>query len=362
LVLFFKKELLHMPSGRYPMRGIVFHNAGHPLALEHLPDPVPADREVVIRVGRCGICSSDVSMTDARSSFHFAPGAVLGHEYAGEIVALGRSVETLKIGDRVTALPTAGCGTCAACRAGDPNACAACRYVMGGFAEYTTADAALVVKLPDALSLDDGALVEPLACGMQAVRLAGIGPGSRVLMLGAGPIGLAALYAARRAGAGRVAVCARSRRAAPLASAMGADNFIEQGSDVARRVADALGGAPEFVIECVGIPGLLEQAIEIVARRGTIVIAGLCFDAQPVAFGAALMKQVTLRFSLAYTLADFHRAVNALDAGHLEPRVMLGETIALTSVPAAIEEMRNTRHTGKLMVDPWRPAPVKEVV
>ena len=343
------------------MRGVVFHGAGRPLALERLPDPTPADQDVVIRVGRCGICGSDVSMTDARSSFHFAPGAVLGHEYAGEIVALGRSVETLKIGDRVTALPTAGCGTCAACRGGDPNACAACRYVMGGFAEYTRADAALVVKLPDSLSLADGALVEPLACGMQAVRLAGIGPKSRVLVLGAGPIGLAALYAARHAGASRVAVCALSRRGAHLATAMGADNFIEQGTNLAHRVAGALGGAPDFVIECVGIPGLLEQAIEVAAPRGTIVISGLCFDAQPVAFGAAFMKQVTLRFSLAYTLADFHRAVNLFDAGHVEPRAMLGETIALAAVPAAIEEMRHTPRTGKQMVDPWCPAPVEEI-
>ncbi|WP_156681283.1 zinc-dependent alcohol dehydrogenase [Sphingomonas profundi] len=337
------------------MRRVIFHGVGTPLTIEEHPDPEPADHEVVIRVGRCGICGSDLTMTDPASPVHFPAGAALGHEYAGEIVALGRAVTGLAIGDRVTALPTAGCGACVACRAGDPNGCLECHHIMGGFGEYTRADARLVTKLPDALSLADGALVEPLACGWQAARLAGVGAGSRVLVLGAGPIGLAATYAARRAGAARIAVVARSDRGNGLATAIGADAFLTQGETLDTETVAALGGPAEVVIECAGTTGVLQQAFALVRPRGTVVSAGLCFDPQTIAFGAAIGKQVTLRFSLAYTLGDFRAVVDALDAGHVEPLAMQGETIGLGALPAKIEAMRGGRVAGKVMVDPWRP-------
>ncbi len=338
------------------MKGAIFHGAGLPITIDDRPDPEPGDHEVVIRVARCGICGSDVSMTDSGALVQFAAGAALGHEYAGEVVAMGRAVRGLRVGDRVTALPTAGCGDCPACRAGDPNACACCVHIMGGFAEYTRADARLVTKLPDALSLADGALIEPLACGWQAARLGGIGWASRVLVIGAGPIGLAAVYAARRAGASRIAVVARSDRNEALVQLIGADAFVPQGDALNVGAAAALGGAPDVVIECAGAPGLIEQALGLVAPRGTVVSAGLCFEPQTIAFGAAIGKQLTLRFSLAYTLADFRAAVDAMDAGHVEPRAMIGDTIGLGDLPGMIETMRTTRSGHKVMVDPWRSA------
>lgn len=342
------------------MKGAIFHGGGSPITIEDRPDPVPAEHEVVIRVARCGICGSDVSMTGRGAIVQFPAGAALGHEYAGEVVAMGRSVSGLRIGDRVTALPTAGCGVCPACRAGDPNGCAGCHHIMGGFAEYTRADARLVTKLPEALSLADGALIEPLACGGQAVRFAGIGAGSRVLVMGAGPIGLAALYAARRAGAARIVVAATSHRGEALARSIGADAFLTQGETLDAGVAAALGGAPDVVIECAGANGLIEQAMMLVRPRGTVVSAGLCFDQQSISFGAAIGKQLTLRFSLAYTLADFHAAIDAMDAGHVEPRAMIGETIGLRDLPGRIETMRTVRSGDKVMVDPWLAASTME--
>ncbi|WP_157219397.1 zinc-dependent alcohol dehydrogenase [Flavisphingomonas formosensis] len=338
------------------MRCLQFNGAGKPLTIEIVPDPEPAAHEIVIKVARCGICGSDVSMTDPRSPVVFADGARLGHEYAGEVVAIGRDVTGFSVGDRVTALPTQGCGTCTACRAGDPNGCSGCHHVMGGYGEYTRADARLAIRLPETLSLTDGALVEPLACGGQAARLAGIGSGARVLVLGAGPIGLASIFAARRAGAARIAAAARSDRARALAEAIGADAFFE-GVASPEELAARLGGAPDVVIECTGAPGRIGTAIDLVASRGTVVNAGLCFDAQTIGFGAAIGKQITLRFSLAYTLADFRRAVDALAAGHVEPRAMIGETIALADLPGTIEMLRGRRSDHKLMVDPWRMAP-----
>jgi len=128
----------------------------------------------------------------------------------------------------------------------------------------------------------------------------------------------------------------------------------------AEELARQLGAAPDVVIECTGAPGMIGAAIDLVAPRGTVVSAGLCFEAQTIGFGAAIGKQITLRFSLAYTLADFQRAVDALAAGHVEPRTMIGETIALAEVPDTLETLRSRRSDRKLMVDPWRTAP-KEI-
>lgn len=335
------------------MRSAIFKGAGTPLAIENVPDPAPAAGEVVIKVARCGICGSDVKMTDITSPVHFACGSALGHEYAGEIVALGRGVSGLAIGDRVTAIPAGGCGSCAACLAGDPYACTACRYIMGGFSEYTRAQALYVAKLPEGLSLSDGALVEPLACGSQAVRLGGVGPESRVLVLGAGPIGLTAVYWAKRAGCLNIAVTAQSSRNAERARAMGASAFVQQGDDLPARVAAALGGPPDVVFECAGAPGLIGRAVACVRPKGTVVSAGMCFEPEPFVAGNALMKQVRLQFSMAYVMDDFRRGMAALEAGHVEPRAMIGETIGLGDVPDMLETLRQGGSRGKVMVDPW---------
>src|SRR5687768_5545259 len=148
------------------MRALVFKGVGHPLVLDHIPDPVPEPDQVILKVGRCGICGTDLHRTE-ENIFSLKPGAVPGHEFAGEIVALGRETKRLKMGDRVTALPYVGCGRCVECMSGAPNFCRSTRNIgsddlTGGYAEYVAVGAAWTLKLPDALSLDDGALIEPL--------------------------------------------------------------------------------------------------------------------------------------------------------------------------------------------------------
>lgn len=335
------------------MRSAIFRAPGTQLSIEQVPDPTPAPDQIVIKVGRCGICGSDLTFTDPHSPAHFALGSALGHEYAGEVVALGRNVTGLAMGDRVTAMPSAGCGSCAACLSGDPYGCASCRYIMGGFSEYTLADARYAAKLPEALSLDDGALVEPLACGSQAVRLAGVGRDSRVLVIGAGPIGLATIFWARQSGCERIVAAGRSDRRAELARAMGASAFVTQGPDFAGAVVEHLGDAPDIVFECAGGVGLIAQAIDLVAPRGTLVAAGFCFEPQPIVTAGALNKQLRLQFSMAYVMEDFHRSIAALDAGALSPRAMLSGTIGLDELPGTFEALRQDKSRCKVMVDPW---------
>jgi (R,R)-butanediol dehydrogenase/meso-butanediol dehydrogenase/diacetyl reductase len=175
------------------MRAAIFRGSGRALSIENIPDPTPGLFEVIIQVARCGICGTDLHMT-ADEAFSYPLGATLGHEYAGMIVGLGRKVTGVQVGDRVTAQPIAGCGDCDACLSGELYWCDKWRSMMGGFAEYTVADARSVAKLPDSVSLADAALVEPLAAALNGVQLSGCKKGDRVLVIGAGALALDCIF------------------------------------------------------------------------------------------------------------------------------------------------------------------------
>src|SRR5262249_54866170 len=149
-----------------------------------------------IQVSRCGICGSDLHMTED-PFFGLAPGAILGHEYAGEVVALGRGVQHVRAGDRVAVLPLQGCWKCASCVAGESAWCTQMRIGGGGYGQYSLAHEAQCLILPKCVTLEDGALIEPMAVGLHGVTVAQLVPGARVLVIGAGPIGLAATFWAR---------------------------------------------------------------------------------------------------------------------------------------------------------------------
>ena len=331
------------------MRGVYFERAGVPLRLETLPDPVPGAGEMVIKVHRCGICGSDVHLTQAHGLF--PENSVLGHEYAGEVVALGREVDGFRIGDRITALPAAGCGACAPCAMGTPFLCVhGVAGNCGGFADYMRVAARTSVRLPQGLGMADGALVEPLSVGLHGVALARMRPGARVLVVGAGAIGLAVIYWARRLGAGRVVAMSRSDRRASMADTMGADAFVKSGPDEIEAVQEALGGAPEIVFEAIGVPGALGQSLGHVARDGKIVSLGFCIEPDTLAPALATFKGVSVIFSLAYTIGEFQFCVDTLDRGSVEPRLMISSVIPLEQVPSTIEAMRRGETGGQLKI------------
>lgn len=333
------------------MRAAIFNGAGQPWTIEHVPDPEPGDGEVVIKVCRCGVCGTDLHMTSG-SAWDFPAGTVLGHEYAGEVVAVGGGVDNLRMGDRITALPAASCGHCDACRNGQIMLCRDMRGYMGGFAEYLRAPASSAVKLPQSLSFSDGALAEPLAVGLHGVALAAIRPGDKVLVLGAGSVGLAAIFWARQRGAGRIVAASRSRRRADMVEKLGADAFVTFGEDELQEVQHALGGIPDVVLECAGQVGMLGKAVDHVRAGGTIVSMGFCTHPDPVVPGLATYKQVRMIFSMAYTLPEFEEVVRSLDQGHVEPRQMLSDTIALDDLPAMIDTLRNGGNQTKVQVAP----------
>jgi len=340
------------------MRAAVFRMSDRQLAIESVADPTPGEGQVVVKVGRCGICGSDLHMAEGHG-FSFEDGAVPGHEVAGEVVAIGRGVDRVKVGDRAAVLPFLTCGTCDACRAGDGPGCIRMRMfgtfgLGGGYAEYALTNERWCVRLPNSLSMEDGALVEPLAVSLRASLASGIKTGDRVLVMGAGAIGLAAAYWARQAGAGRVVVSATSTRREEMARAIGADGFIvpEPDRTLAEQTVEALGGPADIVFECAGVPGSLDQAVSAVRRFGTVAAPGFCWVPDSFTAAGALVKDATIRFTNMYNTREFEIAIGALDRGHLEPRAMITDVVSLDEAPAAFEVLRGKNTKCKTMIRP----------
>lgn len=337
------------------MKAAVFQGIGKPLVIEERPDPTPGPGEVVIKVGRAGICGSDVHMT-AEPATSFAAGTIIGHELAGEVVALGAGVTRLRVGDRVAPMPFVGCGHCAACEDGRPHHCAQTRIdVVTGYSQYSRVGANDCVALPPELTDEDGALIEPLAVGLQGVRKAQMTIGCRALVLGAGPIGLACAFWARRLGASRVAVMAHSRRRERFARDFGATEFVAQ-SEVANPAAainDALGGPPAVVFEAVGAAGSVARAMEYVAPRGMVVALGITSEPETYSCLVAIMKEVRVWFSVVYEKRDFKYTAEIMAAGDHTPRAMITDTVSLQAMPAKFESLRGPSADCKVMIAPW---------
>lgn len=336
------------------MRAAVFKGPGRPLEVETLPDPVPLEGEVVIKVGMCGICGSDLHMTDGHGAIQMPAGHILGHEFSGEIVEVGKGVTGFKVGDLITSMPTTGCGKCPACLVGEPKWCPERVSMQGGYGQYLRTKATSASRLGPNLSLEDGALIEPLAVGLHGVERARQNVGDKVLVIGAGPVGLAAIYWARRLGAGKIVATASSTRRADMAMAMGANAFIGPSDNLVEDVKEALGGAPDIVYECVGIPGMIARSCDHVKPTGKVVVLGFCTDPDQWNPVVPLFKEVDVIFAILYKLADFRVAIDTLDAGSVEPRMMITDRISLDDTPRVFEELRQRTSQCKVLIDPWK--------
>jgi (R,R)-butanediol dehydrogenase/meso-butanediol dehydrogenase/diacetyl reductase len=333
------------------VRAAVVQGLHVPLALETIADPTPQAGQVVIQVGRCGICGSDLHMTED-SAFGVAAGSVLGHEFAGEVVAVGSGVERIAMGDLVSVVPIASCGHCPTCLAGEPAWCTQMALQGGGYAQYAATNERQCVVLPKSASIADGAIVEPLAVALHGVMLSGLTAGDKVLVLGAGPIGLAVAYWARRLGAAKVVVQDIANFQEERAIAMGATGFIAAREEPVIASDRALGGKADIVFECVGVPGLIAQAIDQVRIKGNVVILGLCTRADSFIPFVALSKEVKLITSAFFKRQEYEASLDALDVGSAEPRLLITDTIPLDAVPETFEALRRRTHQCKVLIAP----------
>ena len=341
------------------MRAAFFREAGQPLVIDHMDDPTPAEGDVVIAVQRAGICGSDLHITEYGA---IPSGTVLGHEYAGEIVALGANVGgEWKVGDRVTALPIHPCHDCDAC---DNHLPALCRTNLftgttplkqGAYADYVSARGNMLQRLPAGVSFDEGAMVEPLAVAYHAVEMAGAIKGNSVLVIGAGPIGAAVAVFAKLAGARDVVVSERSEVRRQRALDVGATAVIDPlAENVGERFRAIAGRAPQVVFECVGIPGLIQNALELAGVRGRVVVAGVCFGEDKIQPLTAFANEISVAFSQCYTEQDFERVIGHLAKNDINVRPLHTETIGFAQLPDTFEALRTAVGQCKVLIDPSR--------
>ncbi len=243
--------------------------------------PPPGSDEVVIRIRASALCGSDLHIFRAKHPSVPLP-ATIGHEFSGDIAAVGQSVQGLSVGDRVTVEPCVTCGTCDACRHGEYGSCDEISFLYrkghGAMADYVTVRASSVFKLPEALSYEAGALIEPLAVAVHAVRRTDVKLGEKVLVLGAGAIGLMAAALCRRAGAAEVIVSDYSAFRLDMANALGATRTVnlQKGESLTEAVRKATGGkGADKVLECVGRQETFVQAMTLLCKQGLATVVGI---------------------------------------------------------------------------------------
>jgi threonine dehydrogenase-like Zn-dependent dehydrogenase len=315
------------------------------MEMQRLPVPAPAPGEVLLAVTATGICGSELSGYLGQSSIRVPP-LVMGHEAAGVVVAdaelaLGDG-SSARAGTRVAFNPLVTCGECDRCRAGLPNLCRSRKIIgahrAGAFATYVAVPAHLCFPLPEHVSDVAGSLAEPLACGVRAVSLAG--PAERLLILGAGPIGLCSLVAARAAGVKRIIISDISDRRLDVARAWGAEVTVNvRQEDVLAAAQTFAPGGVDAVVDAVGTDSTRDQGVRAVVPGGRVVYLGLHEEASPLAANYLVRNEVAVQGSFSYTNQNFARALELIVAGEIPLDGGWLEERPLTAGPESFEEL-----------------------
>ena len=281
----------------------------------------------------------------------------MGHEFTGEVAAVGDGVEAWRVGDRAVSMPVFACGACRACAAGRPLDCRGAGFIglggaPGGYAEYVAVPGSLSFRVPDAVPDAVATLVEPLAVALHAVRLGLLCRDDAVLVVGAGPVGLAIALLCRHFGAAHVLVSDLVPERAARAMALGADGWIDAGRDDVRAAMRArCGRAPSLVFDAAGGAQGVQRCIDLAGAGGRIVVVAMHAAPSPVATMSAFLKELTLVFAKAYTVLEFREALGLLASGAVDPAPMVTRTVGFADFPAAFGALA-TGGGGKLLLDP----------
>ncbi|MGD2175662.1 MAG: NAD(P)-dependent alcohol dehydrogenase [Candidatus Brocadiaceae bacterium] len=323
--------------------------------LREVPVPEPGPGEVLVAVRSCGICGSDIHFYEKGriGDFVVAEPLVLGHEAAGEVVGLGADVRALERGDRVAVEPGIPCRRCEYCLSGRYNLCPDVMFLSapphdGFFREYVSVPEEFAYRLPESVSMEAGATVEPLAVGLHAVGLVGLGPGERVAVLGTGPIGLLAIAAARAAGATEVAAVDLVPMRLEFALRMGATVAVNAGEEDA---SVALADWADVVLDCVAVSQTLTQAFDIIRPGGRVAWVGMAGSVAEVPFQKFQLKEASVTGVFRYA-NRFGSAVNLLASGMIDPLPLVTHRFEFPRVEDAVEFAAQNRQLAlKTMVN-----------
>lgn len=320
------------------------------------PRPSPNPDEILIAVARVGICGSDLHAYHGRHPFIQLP-VVPGHEFAGTVVEVGASVHDFAPGQRVTVEPSLVCGVCYNCTHGRYNICEQLKVIGcqtdGAMGDYLAVPAAKALLLPDTLTWDQAALLEPLAVAVHAVRRAELQPGANVLILGAGTIGLMTLQTAKALGAGQVVITDLIPERLELAQALGADCAVNPTiTDLAQALEGTFGlPCAEVIIECVGVTATVRDAIRVACKGARIVLAGVFEKEVPVNLGLVQDRELELVGTLMYKDDDFPTALELVRNGKVKVEPLITHRFPLSQAAQAYATADERRGSVKVLIE-----------
>jgi threonine 3-dehydrogenase len=340
------------------MQAIVKQRRAPGLTVMSVPNPSPGPGEVLIAVRHAGMCGTDLHIADWDSwaQGRINPPLIIGHEFAGEVAAVGDRVTEIRVGQSVTAEGHIVCGHCLQCRTGNSHICRRTQIIGvdrdGAFAEYIVMPATNVLPL-EGIPTDIGAIMDPMGNAFHAVLSAEI-PGSIVFIVGCGPIGCFAVGVARAAGAAKVIASDINPKRLALAARMGAHVTIDAGhDDVVRRVLEATSGeGADVVCEMSGVPSALHQALAAVRMGGRVQLLGIPTHEVPIDFANEIIfKGLTLYGVIGRKMYEtWHQMRRYLSAGLFDPRPVITHRFPLARVDDALAAIRSG-DAGKIILE-----------
>lgn len=324
--------------------------AKNDLVIEQRAIPKPAKGEILLAMRSVGICGSDVHYwVEGRiGDFVLKAPMVMGHESSGLVVEVGDGVTNLKPGDRVAIEPGVPCRCCSFCKGGRYNLCLDMRFcatppVDGSLAQYYTHPADFCYKLPDHVSFDEGALLEPLSVGVHACQRAGIGLGSKVLVCGAGPIGLVCLLTAKACGASQVIITDLDEGRLAMATKLGADFTVKvttrDSRQLAQHIVETLGCAPDQTVECSGAPPSVATGIYATRSGGVLVLVGLGPAEAKLPIVDAAVREVDIRGIFRYCNC-YPKALEMVASGAVNVKPLITHNYTLANSVSAFQHAK----------------------
>lgn len=344
------------------MQAAVWHNIKD-VRVEQINEPVISSGQVKVKVEWAGICGSDLHAylhglsMEAHSLSGQKPPLTLGHEFSGTIVEVADDVTSHRVGERVAIEPLIYCGECYACKRGYYNQCSKVGFVGlnrdGGFAEYVIVDNNMVHVLPDSVSYEEGALVEPTAVSFYAVRESKLKAGDSIAIFGAGPIGLLTLLSAKAAGATKIIVIDLSEERLEKAKELGANTIINgMRDDIVETIHELTDGGVSVAFECAGAQPTMTSAVASVKQGGQVMAIAVFAKPVSIDMGQLMFKAADITSTLAYRHV-FPEVIDMISTGRLDVKPVITKKIDLKDiVEEGFNQLINDKKQAKILVKP----------